>query len=91
MLSAGNLGLLFISLEGYSLILYVLASVGRLTGGVVSGVKYFAFGTIGSVFILWGIIHCYELTSSLAFSVVFFLFETAQEATLSSALLNKLD
>jgi len=51
-ISSNNLALLFISLEGFSLILYILATVGRSNGGITAAVKYFIFGTAGSILIL---------------------------------------
>jgi NADH:ubiquinone oxidoreductase subunit 2 (subunit N) len=52
MVSSGNFALLLICLEGFSLILYIMATIGRLHGGITAAAKYFAFGTAGSVLIL---------------------------------------
>jgi NADH:ubiquinone oxidoreductase subunit 2 (subunit N) len=51
MSSSNNLALLFICLEGFSLILYIMATISRLQGGIKSAAKYFAFGTGGSILI----------------------------------------
>jgi NADH:ubiquinone oxidoreductase subunit 2 (subunit N) len=48
-ISAQNYALLLLSLEGLSLILYILTTTDRLHGGIMAAAKYFAFGTLGSV------------------------------------------
>ena len=50
-LSSTNLALLLLSLEGFSLILYIMTALGRTYGGITASVKYFAFGTLGSIFL----------------------------------------
>lgn len=50
-LSSSNLALLLLSLEGFSLILYIMTALGRTYGGITASVKYFAFGTLGSIFL----------------------------------------
>ncbi len=50
-LSSNNLALLLLSLEGFSLILYIMTALGRTYGGITASVKYFAFGTLGSIFL----------------------------------------
>jgi len=50
-LSSANLALLLLSLEGFSLILYIMTALGRTYGGITASVKYFAFGTLGSIFL----------------------------------------
>lgn len=72
---ATDFALLFICLEGLSLILYIIATLGRLQGGITAATKYFAFGTAGSLLILWGIVHIYELLSSLSLKVLFYATE----------------
>jgi NADH:ubiquinone oxidoreductase subunit 2 (subunit N) len=79
MISSGDLVLFLICLEGFSLTLYIMATIGRLHGGITAATKYFAFGTAGSVLILWGAIHLYEVTSSLSFSVLFYVFDHLSE------------
>lgn len=79
LISSNNLALLFISLEGLSLVLYVLATIGRLNGGITAAVKYFAFGTAGSILIFWGLAHIYGLLGSLSISTLFYVIETTEE------------
>jgi NADH:ubiquinone oxidoreductase subunit 2 (subunit N) len=43
--------LLLLSLESFSLILYIMTTLDRTQGGVTSAVKYFTFGTLGSIFL----------------------------------------
>jgi NADH-quinone oxidoreductase subunit N len=86
MVSAGDFALLLICLEGFSLILYVMATIGRLQGGIAAAIKYFSFGTAGSILMFWGAIHFYEVTSSLSFQVVFYTFDYFNEHFLSSYL-----
>lgn len=50
-LSSTNFALLLLALEGFSLSLYVMTALGRDYGGVTASVKYFAFGTLGSIFL----------------------------------------
>lgn len=79
LISSDNLGLLLISLEGLSLILYVLATIGRLNGGITAAVKYFAFGTAGSILIFWGLAHVYGLLGTLSLTTLFFVSEASEE------------
>lgn len=51
MLSSSNYALLLLALEGFSLTLYVMTALGRTYGGITASVKYFAFGTLGSIFL----------------------------------------
>lgn len=53
--SIDNLVLIFIALEGFSLALYILPTLRGEIGGVSASAKYFAFGTLGSICILWGV------------------------------------
>ena len=50
-ISSTNFALLLLALEGFSLTLYILTALGRSYGGVTAAVKYFAFGTLGSIFL----------------------------------------
>lgn len=50
-ISSTNFALLLLALEGFSLILYIMTTMGRNYGGVTAAVKYFTFGTLGSVFL----------------------------------------
>jgi NADH:ubiquinone oxidoreductase subunit 2 (subunit N) len=51
MVSANNGFLLLITLENFSLLLYILTLTRKTYGGVAAGVKYFIFGTLGSIII----------------------------------------
>jgi NADH-quinone oxidoreductase subunit N len=79
LISAGDLALLLISLEGFSLTLYIMATINRLQGGIVGAVKYFTFGTGGSILIFWGCVHLYEITASLSTSSVFYVLDNFSE------------
>ena len=76
-ISTSHLMLFLICLEGLSLILYIMATTGRLQGGITGATKYFAFGTVGSILVLWGTINLYEVTSSLSYTVLFQTFNCA--------------
>jgi len=69
-ISSTNFALLLLALEGFSLTLYIMTALGRNYGGVTASVKYFAFGTLGSVFLFWGVVHLYAIVPSLSFEVV---------------------
>lgn len=71
MISFNHFALLLLALEGFSLILYVFTVVERSYGGVIAGVKYFTFGTLGSLILLWGVAHIYVLIPSLSYNVIF--------------------
>lgn len=79
MITSDDLALTLISLEGFSLVLYIMASVGRLHGGIIAAVKYFTFGTLGSIFILWGVIQYYAIASSLSIKVISFIWSSVNE------------
>lgn len=70
LLSSSNLALMLLSLEGFSLILYIMTALGRTYGGITASVKYFTFGTLGSIFLFWGAVHFYALSPSLSFEVI---------------------
>lgn len=61
-----NFGLFIICLEGFSLTLYILATTKRTYGGVSAAVKYFIFGTLGSVLLYWGSLSIFELTATMS-------------------------
>ncbi len=69
-ISSSNFALLLLALEGFSLTLYIMTALARNYGGVTASVKYFAFGTLGSVFLLWGVVHLYAVVPSLSFEVI---------------------
>jgi NADH-quinone oxidoreductase subunit N len=87
--SSTNYALLLLSLEGFSLILYIMTTLGRVYGGVTAAVKYFAFGTLGSIFLFWGVVHFYTLVPSLTFSIIYALLQQAPVE--SAALVNSLE
>jgi NADH:ubiquinone oxidoreductase subunit 2 (subunit N) len=68
-ISSTNFALLLLALEGFSLTLYIMTALGRNYGGVTASVKYFAFGTLGSIFLFWGVVHLYAIVPSLCFEV----------------------
>jgi len=47
-----DFALLLICLEGFSLSLYIMATMERTFGGIAASTKYFAFGTAGSILML---------------------------------------
>lgn len=51
LMSTTNFALLLLTLEGFSLILYIMTALGRTYGGVTAAAKYYCFGTLGSVFL----------------------------------------
>jgi NADH-quinone oxidoreductase subunit N len=87
-ISSTNFALLLLALEGFSLTLYIMTALGRTYGGVTAAVKYFAFGTLGSVFLFWGTVHIYALVPSLSFEVANVLLLKAHDESheLSTAL-----
>lgn len=82
--SSTNYALLLLSLEGFSLILYIMTTLGRVYGGVTAAVKYFAFGTLGSIFLFWGSVHFYTIVPSFTFNIINVLL---QQAPVESAIL----
>ena len=66
-----DFALLLICLEGFSLSLYIMATMERTFGGIAASTKYFAFGTAGSILMLWGGVNFYELIGSLnSFAII---------------------
>lgn len=51
LISSTNFALLLLALEGFSLALYIMTALGRTYGGITAAAKYFAFGTLGSIFL----------------------------------------
>lgn len=68
LLSVDHFVLFFIALEGFSLTLYILPVVDKTGGGAAASAKYFAFGTLGSIFVLWGISLLYASHPTLSIS-----------------------
>lgn len=65
-----DFALFLICLEGFSLSLYIMATINRTFGGISAAIKYFTFGTLGSVLMLWGAVNIYEITKSLKSSII---------------------
>jgi NADH-quinone oxidoreductase subunit N len=65
-----DFGLFIVCLEGFSLTLYVLASSSRTYGGVSASIKYFVFGTLGSIFLYWGGLGIFELSSTMKLDTI---------------------
>lgn len=72
-ISCTHYGILLLALEGFSLSLYILTTFDRMQGGITAAVKYFSFGTLGSIFLFWGVVHIYALIPSLSYNAVFSL------------------
>jgi NADH:ubiquinone oxidoreductase subunit 2 (subunit N) len=70
MVSISNGFLLFITLETFSLLLYVLTLSRKTYGGIAAGVKYFVFGTLGSIIIFWGLVNVYASIRSVDFAQI---------------------
>jgi NADH-quinone oxidoreductase subunit N len=57
-----------IAIEGLSLASYILPVVGRTRGGVLAAAKYFVFGTLGSVYLVWGATGLYSARGDMVIS-----------------------
>jgi NADH-quinone oxidoreductase subunit M len=66
LISIDNLVVFLIALEGVSLASYILPTLGQTRGGVVAAVKYFVFGTLGSIYLVWGVANIYAIFPSLS-------------------------
>jgi NADH-quinone oxidoreductase subunit N len=60
LVSINHFILLFLSLEGLSLTLYVMAAIGKQVGGTTAATQYFIFGSLGSILLLLGLVILYE-------------------------------
>jgi NADH-quinone oxidoreductase subunit N len=66
--SANNLMTLFLSLEWFSLCLYILCSIHlEVVGSLEAGLKYLIVGSFGSAFLLFGSALVYGATGQLSF------------------------
>ena len=79
LISCNQYIILLLVLEGFSLILYILTTIDRSQGGILAAVKYFSFGTLGSILMFWGVVHLYLLFPSLSFSTINFLSSYSNE------------
>ena len=69
-ISCTNFAILLLSLEGFSLALYILTTIDRSRGGITAAAKYFVFGTLGSVLMLWGVVHLYSFYYNISYSSI---------------------
>jgi NADH:ubiquinone oxidoreductase subunit 2 (subunit N) len=70
LVSTNNGFLLLIVLESFSLLLYILTLSRKTYGGIAAGVKYFVFGTLGSIIIFWGFVNLYAVIKTVGFGQV---------------------
>lgn len=76
-----NFIILFLSLECYSLCMYAIANIGRVSNfGTEAGLKYYVLGAISSGFFLYGVSICYGMVGSVAYQD-FSLFLTCDVGT----------
>lgn len=73
LISTTSFIVLLLALEGFSLSLYIMAAMSQTHGGVTAAVKYFSYGTLGSIFLFWGTVHLYAIIPNVSFSVIKFL------------------
>jgi len=66
-ISCEHYAILLLALEGFSLTLYILTTIDRSYWGIVAAVKYFTFGTLGSILLFWGVAHYYALFPNLLY------------------------
>ncbi len=78
LITTQNWVIILLALEGFSLILYILTTIDRSQGGITAAAKYFSFGTLGSVFLLWGVVHIYSIEPVLLINVINDLVITTQ-------------
>jgi len=71
-----NFMIMFLALEGFSLLSYILATYTQTYGSIIAASKYFIFGTFGSIWILWGIAQLYLIAPSLSFNLWVFIIQT---------------
>jgi NADH-quinone oxidoreductase subunit N len=84
LLELEDFALFLVCLEGFSLTLYILATVGRLYGGISAAIKYFVFGTLGSILLYWGGVSIFELTANMNISSISDLLNNAVENSTSN-------
>lgn len=82
LISTNNFVILLLALEGVSLALYIMSAMSQTHGGVTAAVKYFAYGTLGSIFLFWGVVHIYIVVPTVSYGVLQFLIEGLALATL---------
>lgn len=65
-----DFALFLICLEGFSLTLYIMTTLNKTFGSISAAIKYFTFGTLGSIIMFWGAVNIYEITKSLRATVI---------------------
>lgn len=76
-ISCSHFAILLLALEGFSLILYILTTIDRSHGGITASVKYFTFGTLGSILLFWGVAHYYAIFPNLLYKSILISHEYA--------------
>ena len=74
LVSAHNFIILYVSIEGISLILYVLAAHKKDSKAVESGLKYFFQSSLASVFLLFGVAMIFRSTNHFDYFMVSYSF-----------------
>lgn len=74
MISANDLIVFYISMEGLALLLYILAALGFTKGSLEASVKYFSLGAIASSLILFFILISYLLTKTTNYIEIVYYF-----------------
>ena len=75
LLEINNFALFIVCLEGFSLTLYILATTSRVYGSIAASIKYFVFGTLGSVLFYWGSLIIFEISASMDVNIISQIFE----------------
>jgi NADH-quinone oxidoreductase subunit N len=60
LISATDYAFFIICIEGFSLTLYILATISGSHSGITAATKYFAFGTLGSLLLYWSALNMFE-------------------------------
>lgn len=84
LLELNDFALFLVCLEGFSLTLYILATVGRTYGGVSASIKYFVFGTLGSILLYWGGLSIFDLSATMNLNSI----KELTEASISGGLVD---
>lgn len=87
-ISCAHYAILLLALEGFSLTLYILTTIDRTYGGITASVKYFTFGTLGSILLFWGVAHYYALFPNLLYKSLIFVNEYAIINNLESTIVS---
>lgn len=75
LLEISNFALFIVCLEGFSLTLYILATTSRVYGSIAASIKYFVFGTLGSILFYWGSLIIFEISASMDINIISQIFE----------------